>query len=379
MGQDKNCWSIKNEAGSDTAVLYFYGEIESDTDERLGQYNAPEFAYVLSSLNGKNITLRINSPGGNVFEAQAIYNLLKAYKGKIIAHIDGICASAATLVACAAEKIVMPANSLFMIHNPACSLMDGCEAEDLRETADVLDSVKDCILNVYLAKTKGKLSEEEIRKMMDEETWMTSEEAIANGFVDEVDDFGVNASMKSGMVVVNGISMPTIRNRQEELVSLMRKKEKKVNNKDDGFMEKLKAALKEMGIGESKKEEPPVPTDEERISALDALKGKNVYADALVERAKADGKTAEDIAGYIEALAAVKVPEPKDPPKGAPKDEANETKAIKALGSIIDDQTTSGGEGVAPAAASTKEAEKAKAKASEVDAIVDFVNTMIRK
>ena len=377
MGQDKNCWAVRDKAES--AEILFYGDIEGASSCSEGNNTADDFAAALGALNGKNITLRINSPGGDVFEAQAIYNLLKSYKGKISAHIDGICASAATLVACAAEKITMPANSLFMIHNPACFLMDGYEAEGLRKTADMLDSVKDCILHVYLAKTKGKVSEEKIRKMMDEETWMTSEEALANGFVDEIDDFGVSADMKSGMVVVNGISMPTIRSRQEELVSLMGKKVKKVNNENDGIMERIKAVLKEMGIGEQKKEEPSAQTDEERIGALDALKGQSVYADAIVERAKADGKTAGDIAGYIEALAAIKAPEPKEEPKEEPKDEPKEGQAIKAMGELINDQLTSGGEGVAPARASAKEAEKAQAKASEVDAIVDFVNTMIRK
>ncbi len=370
MGQNKNCWTVKNEA--ENAEILFYGDIEGASSYSEGNNTSNDFAAALEALNGKSITLRINSPGGDVFEAQAIYNLLKSYKGKISAHIDGICASAATLVACAAEKITMPTNSLFMIHNPACFLMDGYEAGDLRKTADMLDSVKDCILNVYLAKTKGKVSEKAIRKMMDEETWMTSEEALAHGFVDEVDDFGVSASMKSGMVVVNGISMPTIRNRQEELVNLMGKKVKKVNNETDGIIDKIKAVLKEMGIGEQKKEESPAPTDEERLGALDALKGQGVYADALVERAKADGKTADDIAGFIEALAAVKAPEPKEE---APK----ENPAIQAMGALISDQMESGGEGVAPAMASGKEAEKAQAKASEVDNIVNFVNTMIRK
>ncbi len=370
MGQNKNCWTVKNEA--ENAEILFYGDIEGASSYSEGNNTSDDFAAALAALNGKSITLRINSPGGDVFEAQAIYNLLKSYKGKISAHIDGICASAATLVACAAEKITMPTNSLFMIHNPACFLMDGYEAGDLRKTADMLDSVKDCILNVYLAKTKGKVSEKAIRKMMDEETWMTSEEALAHGFVDEVDDFGVSASMKSGMVVVNGISMPTIRNRQEELVNLMGKKVKKVNNETDGIIDKIKAVLKEMGIGEQKKEESPAPTDEERLGALDALKGQGVYADAIVERAKADGKTADDIAGFIEALAAVKAPEPKEE---APK----ENPAIQAMGALISDQMESGGEGVAPAMASGKEAEKAQAKASEVDNIVNFVNTMIRK
>lgn len=369
MEQNKTCWTVKNKS-DESAEILFYGDIESASAWSEGNNTSDDFAAVLGALNGKNITLRINSPGGDVFEAQAIYNLLKAYKGKISAHIDGICASAATLVACAAEKITMPANSLFMIHNPSCYLMDGYEAGDLRKTADMLDSVKDCILNVYLSKTKGKLDENAIRQMMDEETWMTSEEALKNGFIDEVDDFGIQASMKAGMMVVNGISMPTIRKRQEELVNLMRKEEP-MSTENDGIIDKIKAALKEMGIGEQKAEEPAPVSDEERLQALDALKGKGVYADAIIEKAKADGKTVDDVAGFVEALAAIQP----EPIQKAPKKEP----AKAALGDIISDQMASGADGVAPAMAADKEAEKVQQKVSDMDNIVNFVNTMIRK
>ncbi len=391
MEQNRNCWTVKNETEKSAEIL-FYGDIEAASPWDEGNNSSEDFAALLGAMKGKNITLRINSPGGDVFEAQAIYNLLKAYKGKITAHIDGLCASAATLVACAAETITMPANSLFMIHNPACFFMGG-EAADFRKTADMLDSVKETIINVYLSKTKGKIAVETIRQLMDEETWMTSAEALENGFIDEVDDFGIEAVMKAGTVVVNGISMPTIRERQEELVELMgtKKKVKQVKNETDGIIDKIKAVLKEMGIGEQKQEESAPVTDEERTRALDALKGKGVYYDAIVERAKADGKTADDIAGYLEAVEAaakeeaekVEAAAKEEAAKAeAPKEEAPKaeiTPAAKAMAALISDEAESGAAGVAPSMAEATEETKAQQKASDMEAIVNYVNTMIRK
>lgn len=392
MEQNRNCWTVKNETEKSAEIL-FYGDIEAASSWDEGNNSSEDFAALLGAMKGKNITLRINSPGGDVFEAQAIYNLLKAYKGKITAHIDGLCASAATLVACAAETITMPANSLFMIHNPSCFLMDGCEAAALRKTADMLDSVKETIVNVYLSKTKGKLTEETIRQLMDEETWMTSAEALEHGFIDAVDDFGVEAAMKAGMVVVNGISMPTIRERQEELVAMMgtKKKVKQVKNETDGIIDKIKAVLKEMGIGEQKQEESATVTDEERTRALDALKGKGVYCDAIVECAKAGGKTADDIAGYLDAAEAaakaeaekVEAAAKEEAAKAeAPKEEAPKaeiTPAAKAMAALISDEAESGAAGVAPSMAEATEETKAQQKASDMEAIVNYVNTMIRK
>ncbi len=391
MEQNRNCWTVKNETEKSAEIL-FYGDIEAASPWDEGNNSSEDFAALLGAMKGKNITLRINSPGGDVFEAQAIYNLLKAYKGKITAHIDGLCASAATLVACAAETITMPANSLFMIHNPACFFMGG-EAADFRKTADMLDSVKETIINVYLSKTKGKIAVETIRQLMDEETWMTSAEALENGFIDEVDDFGIEAVMKAGTVVVNGISMPTIRARQEELVALMgtKKKVKQVKNETDGIIDKIKAVLKEMGIGEQKQEESAAVTDEERTRALDALKGKGVYCDAIVERAKADGKTAGDIAGYLEAVEAAAKAEAEKAEAAAkeeaakaeaPKEEAPKaeiTPAAKAMAALISDEAESGASGVAPSLAEATEETKAQQKASDMEAIVNYVNTMIRK
>lgn len=373
--RNKKFWEIRNSAeDSDTVDLMFYGDIESDGRYIPGNNSSTSFAEDLDACEGKNINLRINSPGGNVFEAQAIYNLLKAYKGKVTAHIDGLCASAATVVACAAESIIMPANSLFMIHNPACYIDEVAEADELRKTADMLDNTKSAIVNVYLARTKGKLTEEEIRSMMDGETWMTSDEALKKGFVDEVDNFGVDATLDKGVVVVNGISMPHIKERQEELVKMMTGKKQvsnvEKNEEKNDVLNQIKDVLAKLGITASapKASEPQAATktavedrEETRIQALNALKGDNPFVNALVEAAVENGSTAESIKNFVDAVKAV------------PQAKEKTTVTVDEIKKLITDQLQSGAEGVgaAPQGGAADNASKTKAAVDEIVAIVN--------
>lgn len=131
----------------------------------------------LRNLEGE-ITIRVNSLGGDVFEAAAIYNLLKEYEGNVVVKIDSIAASAASVIAMAGDEIIVPSNAMIMIHNP-WSVAFG-EAKDFIKKAELLDKIKETIANVYIEKTGA--SRNEINEMMDDETWLTSEEAVAFGF-----------------------------------------------------------------------------------------------------------------------------------------------------------------------------------------------------
>jgi len=135
----------------------------------------------LESMNVAEITLGINSPGGECFDGIAIYNALKRYPAKITGRVDGVAASVASVILMAADKIVMPDNSMQMIHNPWGGAIG--DAEDMRDFADALDKIKIAILAAY--RRTGK-SDEELSAIMDAETWMTAEEAKAAGFADEV-------------------------------------------------------------------------------------------------------------------------------------------------------------------------------------------------
>ena len=140
------------------------------------------FREELNKHKGKNITVWIDSYGGNVFAGAGIYNALKNHKGKVIAKIDGKAMSIASVIAMAADEVQVSPVGVIMIHNP-WSMASG-DMHDLRKTADVLETIKESIVNAYVLKT-GK-TEKEIASMMDEETWMSANVAVKQGFADTV-------------------------------------------------------------------------------------------------------------------------------------------------------------------------------------------------
>lgn len=141
---------------------------------------------VLLSLKGKKysqINLIISSNGGDLAEALVIYDLLKSYPANVTTYLTGLCASAATILAAAGNTIVMSKQCIYMIHKPLFSWTGG-NADDLRRDAKLLDQWEELALNVYEPKTG--LSRAKLSKLMAAETWMTADEALQLGFVDEV-------------------------------------------------------------------------------------------------------------------------------------------------------------------------------------------------
>lgn len=130
------------------------------------------------------ITVQINSPGGSVTDALAIYTVLRKHPGPVTAIVDGLCASAATLVALAADEIVMAEHSLMMVHNP-WTVASG-DAEQMRKTADTLDVASREMAALYTERTG--LSAEKITAIMGAETWFNSYEAVDAGFAHRVDN-----------------------------------------------------------------------------------------------------------------------------------------------------------------------------------------------
>ena len=128
------------------------------------------------------ITLRINSDGGDVFDGIAMYNYLKDKDVHVV--IDGICASAASIVAMAGKTITMKQGSMMMIHNPMTFVAG--ESEDLRMHADILDKLRESMVSIYMTRTEK--SHDEITALMDAATWMNDTEALAHGFVDSIEE-----------------------------------------------------------------------------------------------------------------------------------------------------------------------------------------------
>lgn len=171
-------FQIKNENNKES-TLYLYDIIGADW---YGGVSALEIAKQLDALDIDILHLRINSPGGDVFEARAIAQSLKNHKAKVIAHIDGYAASAATYIALAADEVEIAEGGFFMIHN-AWTLSIG-NAGDMRKTAALLDKIDASIHADYRQKTGA--DEQQISQWMDEETWFTAEEALQHGFVDRI-------------------------------------------------------------------------------------------------------------------------------------------------------------------------------------------------
>lgn len=180
-------WNFSN-LSDEEIELRIEGEIISDDDswffEWLGiPHSAPNsFRKALSEHKGKNITVWIDSWGGDVFAGVGIYNALKEHKGKVTVKVDGKAVSAGSIIAMAGHEILMSPGSIMMVHNP-WSRATG-ESKDMRKTADVLDEVKEAILNVYL--TKSNKSRDEISKLMDDEEWMSARKAVNEGFADGI-------------------------------------------------------------------------------------------------------------------------------------------------------------------------------------------------
>lgn len=166
---------VVNES-AETATIYLYDVI----DDYFG-VSAADFNKELMALSGKEVHLRINSPGGDVFAAEAMATFIKQH-GNVHAHIDGYAASAATRIASAAKTVQIAEQGFYMIHN-AWTLAIG-NKEELRSTADLLDKIDASIIAGYAIKTGNTTAQ--ISEWMAAETWFSAQEALNNGFVDSI-------------------------------------------------------------------------------------------------------------------------------------------------------------------------------------------------
>lgn len=171
---------VKNEGVPDERTLFLNGEISDET--WYGDEVTPKlFKDELNEGQG-NITVWINSPGGDVFAAAQIYNMLRDYKGHVTVKIDGLAASAASVIAMAGETVLVSPVAMLMIHNPATIAMGN--AKDMEKAIGMLNEVKESILNAYESKTG--LSRLKLSHMMDDETWFNAKKAVELGFADRV-------------------------------------------------------------------------------------------------------------------------------------------------------------------------------------------------
>lgn len=172
---------VTNEAGSREATIYIYDEISW-----FGVL-AEDVVSQIQDLDVDKIHVRINSPGGSVFEGVAIANILKAHKAKIVTYNDSLCASIATIIFLSGDERHVADNSLFMMHKPS-SIVWGT-ADEMRQEAEVLDMIEGTLLTTY--ENASTVDRAELATMLEAETWLDATQCVEYGFAD--DDFEASA------------------------------------------------------------------------------------------------------------------------------------------------------------------------------------------
>ena len=280
MPKQLKFWNLVKNEEEKTAELILYGSIGSD--EYWDDISDKVFKQDIENLGDvENITLHINSPGGSVFSAVAIANTLKNHKAKVIANIDGLAASAATIITSACDTVRMPKNALFMIHNPITFVYGN--NQEMQKTVEMLDKVKNSIIETYLSKTKT--DKETLSELMDNETWMDAETAKEYGFVDEIVNEEVGKEFVENKLIINNMAFDI-----SKFKNFSKAKDTVIDNKKN--TKEVKMTLEELKnqfpdlydyvLNEGKKigkEE-----ERERIKAIDDI-GVNNYSD-LIENAK---------------------------------------------------------------------------------------------
>ena len=317
--------------------IFIYGDISAQ-EFFASDVTAKKFADDLKSCNGA-VTVHINSNGGDCFTALAISNLIKAHKNFVTVSIEGICASAATLIACGGHKVIMAENALMMIHLPSVGLCDFMTAPQLEKVANSLDKVKNSIIEVYKSRTG--LEAAELSKMVEAETWLSAQEAKDLNFIDEISgavEEKIDDAKK--LLIINSVALKAdyfLKARQKLM-------------KTETLLDKIKNLLTGDKV---EKVSQSVVDERARIEALQKLKTDNAAVNAIIDVAISDGAKADEVQKYIDAVANVEV---------------SDTVGEKIL-ALIQDNLTSGAESVG----GSFEVDKSKSKA---EMIADFANKM---
>lgn len=366
-------WQVKNEVNGNSEIL-LYGPIAGESSWWRDEVTPKNFAADLESLGGRDVTVRINSGGGDVFAAHAIHNQLVAYKGRVTVVIDGLAASAATIIAVAGDRIIMPSNALFMIHNPAIGLSDYYGADELLKAAEALNTIKGSIVAAYRKRCKA--SAEELAAMMDAETWMGAAECLEKGFVDEIQG-SVSPVLNGSSLVVNRVNfnIKNFKNQDALKACINKKTEEKTMSKLEEFLNSLglkfadesqptasapaQNAVPQPAVNQEAIAKAAVEAERQRVAALEVLDdGDNQAVTAIIAEAKKNGKTADDVKPYINAVKTI-------PPA--------QNAAQELVANMIGDNKASGVEGIGTGAVDDAAMEKA-ADAKAMDAMAQVMN-----
>lgn len=290
MLQNKKFWNLSQSNDGKNADLLLYGSIGSD--EWWDDISDKAFKKEIDNLNVETINLYINSPGGSVVSAIAIANSLKNHSANVIAHIDGIAASAATIITSACDKVKMPRNALFMIHNPLTVSVG--EKKDHEKTIEILDKMKNSIIETYLAKVN--IERDFLSELMDKETWLDADEALEYGFIDEITEETIVKNIISNNLVVNGtiVNLSDFKNFKQHKTIFSSNQEKIKNQNTKSKEEIMPEKIKNLTLEEIKNDFPAlyeeiknegIIAERERIQKIEnlAIQNEELVNDAKFE------------------------------------------------------------------------------------------------
>lgn len=190
-GKAGGWYEIKAQADGTVAEVFIYDEI--------GGWGilAADFVRDLQAIDASTVNVRISSPGGSVFEALAMYASLKNFEATINCIIDGLCASAATVIAMAGDSITTAPGSMWMVHDALGQVYGN--AADMQQMCDLLDKTSQNIADIYTARAGG--TADEWRATMQAETWYTSDEAVTAGLADSLTESGKQVAAKTPALI----------------------------------------------------------------------------------------------------------------------------------------------------------------------------------
>ena len=297
---NKKWFNIQGKATDAVAEVYIFDEI--------GAYGitAQDFISEMKEYKDTPVNLRINCIGGDVFDGMAMYNIIKKREAKTTAYIEGIAASMGSVIALAADEVIMAENSLFMIHNAWGGAMG--EAEDMRKTASILEKISGEIANIYERKTR--LSLNRIIEMMDKETWLNAQEAYELGFIDLISD-SIKVAAKYDVSKFKNITTEQIHNKlninvnnkkmTEELKNWFNNKVDEIVNSVKGADNKSEDVVTEVNVMLSDNEEISNKLSSFEASVTD-LNGKIVSLEEELTSAKGENETLSTEIERINAL-----------------------------------------------------------------------------
>tara|TARA_R100000544_G_scaffold37100_1_gene27138 strand:- start:7237 stop:8238 length:1002 start_codon:yes stop_codon:yes gene_type:complete len=276
-------WYNINSKASKVVDVYIFDEIG------MGGVNAQGFIEEIKSFKDSPMNLHINCVGGDVFDGMAIYNIIKKRTATTTVYIEGIAASMGSVIALAADNVVMAENSLFMIHNAWGGAMG--EAKEMKKTANLLDKISGEIADIYVKKTK--LPYDKVKEMMDEETWLNAEEALELGFIDSISD-AIKVAAKYDVSKFRNITNEEVKNKLSNNLK-SKKMTDELKNWFNGKVEDIIARVKSDESNDS------VDSKKVDVSISDEAEILNKFSDLESSATELNGSIAE-LTGEKETL-----------------------------------------------------------------------------